>query len=184
MCKVVSEFKKFKELKNGPLNASLLIICSGTCRQKSSWFLPSKSATQETVFTQTRANYRSIGLRRFRSLGQIRRFCRDHRLVSQLPKKPTIVNRSRARRSLGRFENILEIQISTPVVNSGGYKNSGQSSDASLVTERYEQRQLTDTSLRQSISDRETRQQVYCTTSVRIGYILINYVVRYIPAFV
>ena len=136
------------------------------------------------MFTQTRANYRYIDLRRFRSLGQIRRFCRDHRLVSQLPKKPTIVNRSRARRSLGRFENILEIQISTPVVNSGGYKNSGQSSDASLVTERYEQRQLTDTSLRQSISDRETRQQVYCTTSVRIGYILINYVVRYIPAFV
>ena len=107
-----------------------LWICSGTCRQKSLWFLPSKSATQETVFTQTRANYRSIDLRQFRSLGQIRRFCRDLRPVSQLPKKPT------------------------------------------------------DTSLRRSISDRETRQQVYCTTSVRIGYILINYVVRYTLVFV
>ena len=85
---------------------------------------------------------------------------------------------------MGRFENILEIQIPTPVVNSGGYKYSGQGSDVSLVTERHEQRQLTDTSLRRSISDRETKQQVYCTASVRIGYILINYVVRYIPVFV
>ena len=136
------------------------------------------------MFIQTRANYRSIDLRRFRSLGQIHRFCRDHRLVSQLPKKPTIVNRSRARRPLGRFENILEIQIPTPVVNSGGYKYSKQGSDASLVTERFEQRHLTDTSLRRSISDSETKQQVYCTTSVSIGYILINYVVRYIPVFV
>ena len=85
---------------------------------------------------------------------------------------------------MGRFENILEIEIPTPVVNSGGYKYSGQGSDASLVTERHEQQQLTDTSLRRSISDRETRQPVYCTTSVRIGYILINYVVRYTPVFV
>ena len=123
------------------------------------------------MFTQTRANYRSIDLRRFRSLGQIRRFCRDHRPVSQLPKKPTLVTRSRARRPLGRFENIFEVQIPTPVVNSGGYKYSGQGGDAFLVTERHEQQQLTDTSLRRSISDRETRQQVYCTTSVRIGYV-------------
>ena len=85
---------------------------------------------------------------------------------------------------MGRFENIFEIQIPTPFVNFDGYKYNEQGSDAFLVIERHEQQQLTDTSLRRSISDREPRQQVYCTTSVRIGYILINYVVRYTLVFV
>ena len=105
-------------------------------------------------------------------------------LESATQKSQQLQTRSSARRPLRRFENTFEIQIPTPFVNSGGYRYSEQGSDAFLVTERREQQQLTDTSLRRSISDRETRQQVYCMTSVRIGYILKNYVVRYTPVFV
>ena len=105
--KLNNETRKLTKTLKNCKNDCFQKYCSGTCRQKSLWFLPSKSATQETMFTQTRANYRSIDLRRFRSLVQIRRFCHDHRPRVSYSKKPTIVNKVECSAPVGTFREHL-----------------------------------------------------------------------------
>ena len=81
---------------------------------------------------------------------------------------------------MGSSENIFKIKIPTPFVNSDGYEYSEQGSKAFFcyrVTRAVAAKSILP--LRRSIRNRESRQQLYYTTSVHVGYTLINYMVKY-----